>query len=330
MSNKVDFVITWVDGSDVEWQREREKYLGTEAGDSSEVRFRDWDNLRYWFRAIEKYAPWVNKIHFVTYGHIPEWLDTSNERINIVEHKDILPAECLPTFSSRAIELNIFRIHGLSEQFVYFNDDMFVNGPVTPQVFFKNHMPRDSFGLNPVHFSEDSSARVLGNILTILDSKFDYKECKKKNFFIWYNPCNGLKNVIKTLLLSPWPWAPGFYYSHLPESYLKSECEEVWKNNQEVFEETSRQKFRTDTSVNQWIFKFWRFMTGHFIPISTKRGKCFHLYDDDSQVLNAIRQSSPQLICINDTKFTTEWEIKKERIKEEFEKKYPEKSSFEK
>ena len=67
---KIDFVITWVDGSDDRWQKEKQKtrkHLGIVADvDDRKERYRDWDNLQYWFRGVEKYAPWVRKIHFVT------------------------------------------------------------------------------------------------------------------------------------------------------------------------------------------------------------------------------------------------------------------------
>src|SRR5699024_11566777 len=94
--------------------------------DKRNIRFIDWDNLQYWFRGVEKYAPWVNKVHFVTWGHVPNWLKVDHPKINVVKHVDFLKEENLPTFNSRAIEINLHRIEGLAEQFVYFNDDMFL------------------------------------------------------------------------------------------------------------------------------------------------------------------------------------------------------------
>ena len=62
----IDFVIIWVDGNDKEWRAEKDKYDDKPISTSnSEVRFRDWDNLQYWFRGVEKFAPWVRKIHFL-------------------------------------------------------------------------------------------------------------------------------------------------------------------------------------------------------------------------------------------------------------------------
>ena len=103
----IDFVIPWVDGSDPAWQKERDAkaaQLGSmERCDNRSERYRDWDNLRYWFRGVEKFAPWVHKIYFVTWGHLPEWLDVQHPKLVIVRHEDYIPKEYLPTFNSHTI-----------------------------------------------------------------------------------------------------------------------------------------------------------------------------------------------------------------------------------
>ena len=68
MNNKIDFVIPWVDSKDEDWQRERLKYAPEDMSDDRNIRYRDFENLQYWFRGVEKFAPWVNKIHFITWG----------------------------------------------------------------------------------------------------------------------------------------------------------------------------------------------------------------------------------------------------------------------
>ncbi len=74
---KVDFVILWVDGNDPEWQASKAKYTADKGRDASANRYREWENLKYWFRGVEKFAPWVNNVYFVTCGHYPEWLNLS-------------------------------------------------------------------------------------------------------------------------------------------------------------------------------------------------------------------------------------------------------------
>ena len=138
MNSKIDFVLPWVDGNDKAWQEEKNKYSGkkTDSGNCPE-RYRDWEQLKYWFRGVEKYANWVNKIFFVTCGQKPEWLNEKNEKLVLIEHSDYIPKEYLPTFSSHTIELNMNRIPGLSEQFVYFNDDVFIINEVKKNDFFE-------------------------------------------------------------------------------------------------------------------------------------------------------------------------------------------------
>lgn len=138
---EIDFVITWVDGNDPDWQKQKMEYsiqpdLSQKQDDRKE-RYRDWDLLRYWFRGVERFAPWVRRIHFVTWGHLPSWLNKEHPKLNIVNHKDFIPEKYLPTFNSHAIEWNMHRIPGLAENFVYFNDDMFLIKKVRPEQYFK-------------------------------------------------------------------------------------------------------------------------------------------------------------------------------------------------
>ena len=94
----IDFVIPWVDGNDPEWQKEKNLYdESNKTGDSTIVRYRSWDNLQYWFRAVEKFAPWVRKVYFVTCGQKPEWLNAECSKLVLVDHKDYMPEEALPT-----------------------------------------------------------------------------------------------------------------------------------------------------------------------------------------------------------------------------------------
>ena len=148
----IDFVIIWVDGNDPKCRAVKNQYdPNPEAGeDDQEVRYRDWDNLQYWFRAVEQFAPWVNKIHFVTWGHVPSWLNLENPKLNIVKHSDFIPEEYLPVFNSVAIEVHLHRIQGLSENFVYFCDDFFLMQKCKTTDFFRAGLPTDTCYFEPV------------------------------------------------------------------------------------------------------------------------------------------------------------------------------------
>ena len=96
--DKIDFVLPWVDGSDSAWIKQRNEYLGIKNDQTQDSRFRDWENLQYWFRGVEKFAPWVNHIYFVTWGHIPSWLNTDHPKLTVVKHEDYIPKQYLHTF----------------------------------------------------------------------------------------------------------------------------------------------------------------------------------------------------------------------------------------
>lgn len=332
MNKPIDFVMIWVDGSDPEWRKEKAQYDGSVVTSSnSEVRYRDWDNLQYWFRSVEKYAPWVNKIHFVTWGHLPPWLDTTNPKLNIVNHKDYIPEEYLPTFSSHTIELNLHRIEGLSEQFVYFNDDIFLNKPVKPEDFFKDGLPLDVGAINCIYFGKDSAGFFHAADLVIINSHFKKKQVMKRDWKKWYHPKNGYMNVTKNILLYPWLWFPGFYNQHVSNNFLKSTFEKVWAEEYETLHETCLHKFRKNGDVNQWVMKYWQLAEGNFAVRDASFTQCYHIDDEMfKELCKEINNKAHSMICINDTVNTENFEDKKNTIIGLFDKNLPDKSAFEK
>jgi hypothetical protein len=147
----IDVVIAWVDGSDPKHRAKRKRYLADPGGDAKpervatdERRFSDNDEIRFCLRSIRNYAPWVRTIWLVTDNQVPAAIDrqkAERENIRIVDHREIFRGyeQLLPTFSSRAIESMLWRIEGLADRFVYFNDDMMLVGPVEPTDFFANN-----------------------------------------------------------------------------------------------------------------------------------------------------------------------------------------------
>lgn len=99
-------------------------------------RFADNEELRYSLRSLYKFAPWVRNIYILTNGQIPNWLNVHHSRIKVVTHAEVFQNKShLPTFSSPSIEANMHNIPGLSEHFLYFNDDVFLGRPVYPEDF---------------------------------------------------------------------------------------------------------------------------------------------------------------------------------------------------
>lgn len=330
--DKIDFVILWVDGNDPEWQKEKNKYTPTIHNDSRVIRYRDWNNLRYWFRGVEKFAPWVNKVFFVTWGHIPKWLNTNEPKLQIVKHSDFISEQYLPTFNCNPIELNIHRINGLSEQFVYFNDDTFIISPTKETDFFKNGLPCDSAALN-VHCYDPSEGINYSNYLRIINKYFDMHECLRKNRKKWFNIKNG-KYLLRTVYLLPCPRFPGMHQPHLPNSFLKSTYEIIWKKEYELMDETCAHRFRDKDDFTQWTMRCWQLAEGSFENRSvSKFGKSFFIddrIDPDDHICLYIRKQKGKTICINDGEMSDDlFEINKKKLIAAFDTILPEKCSFE-
>jgi hypothetical protein len=135
----IDIVFSWVDGTSSEFQRARaqrmEAYVVGD-GDDSEARYRQIDELRYALRSVYLYAPWIRRIFIVTDSPAPVWL-ADHPRVTIVRSEEFFTdLDALPTHNSHAVESQLHNIDGLSEHFLYSNDDMFFGRPVRPEMFF--------------------------------------------------------------------------------------------------------------------------------------------------------------------------------------------------
>ena len=326
----IDFVMIWVDGNDLEWRKSKAKYNGDEElFNINDVRYRDWDTLHYWFRCVEKFAPWVRKIHFVTCGHVPQWLKLEHPKLNFVKHSDYIAAEYLPTFSSHPIELNLHRIEGLSEKFVYFNDDMFLIAPVKEEDFFVNGLPRGYGVLNPPTADKHGIATIIMNNLGIIEEHYDFKTQLKKHWRKWFHPIYGSK-IIRTCLLLPWMRYVGFLDLHLPSSFLKSTFEEVWQKEEDLLKTVSSHRFRDTADVNQWVMSYWQVASGRFVPGDPRIGRAFYLSGDVSGVADIIRKQKMKMICLNDSEKVANIDMIRQQIAEAFDSIVGEKSSFEK
>ncbi len=340
---KIDFVMLWVDGNDPEWQKEKNKYspLLTEenASENGDCRFRDWDNLQYWFRGVEKYADWVNKVYFVTNGQKPKWLNPDAEKLVLVKHSDYIRADALPTFNSHAIELNLHRIRGLSDHFVYFNDDTFITDRLSKELFFVDDLPVHPAELRPVIVNRDDSlllAHVYMNMMHIINRHFSMRENLRANRAKWFSPGScSLKPVLLNMMLSQYRAFPGFRSYHLPVPVRKQTMEAVWEQEYDILNATTMHKFRTSEDVSQFLFRYWDLASGRFEPIKgSSLGRYYGLDETTDSLIaeacSAIEQSRHRMVCINDCYTAYDrFEEAKRRINGALEKLLPEKSSFE-
>ncbi len=303
----IDFVITWVDGSDPAWLEEKSKYQPESdiTTDASIRRYRDWGTLKYLFRGVESYAPWVRKVFFITWGHVPNWLDLSAPKLEVVKHEDYIPREYLPTFSSHPIELNMHRIEGLSEHFVYFNDDMYITQPIAPTLFFRNGLPVLPPQLHGILPRGDTGvmAHVYVNNISAINRHLDYRKTLSADALNWFDPFRvGFKTALENAYCASYAQLPGIRHLHLPTPMRKSTIEEIWKAEPNTMKRTSRHRFRSSEDVSPYLFWQWELAAGSFVPC--KANSLGRRFSDDlgsvSQVIDAISKRRFPLICVND------------------------------
>ena len=330
----IDIVILWVDGSDPAWLEKKSKYAPPAAKDSNSVnRYRDWGLLPYWFRCIEKHAPWVRKVHFVTWGHVPAFLNLNAPKLNVVKHTDFIPAEYLPTFSSHAIEMNIHRIPDLAEHFIYFNDDMFLLRPMAEENFFRNGLPCTCGREVPWAFNGSVGIweHAVANNLGVINAHFSKKEAIRHHGDKFYSKCYGWKNNLRTFMLNTlFPdHFTGFQNLHAPGAYLKRTFEEVWAAEPELLSSTCRDKFRQASNVNQWVCLWWQVASGNFEPGVVDNMVASVTADNLEAMCGIIENQNHDFICINDPDGDVDVGVLSRRLKRAFETILPEKSSFE-
>lgn len=337
MNSKVDIVIPWVDGSDPLWNKEKEYWysiLNPDKKSNSNVRYQNWDNLKFLFRAIEKNMNWVNNIFLVTHGHIPSFLNVDAPKLRVVKHTDFIPAKYLPTFNANPIEMNVHRIDELSEYYIFFNDDMFPIMNISQDYYFKNGKICDEAietPIIPVLFGD--IAKFTWNMraldISIINKHFDKREVQSRNPENWFNDNYGeLRERNESLRY--WNNFVGFRDPHVPCVLKKSTLEKLWELEPDLLEETCAAKFRNFSGVNHWLARYWQICEGDFNPRKTL-GKSFVVtIDNCEEVAQVIKGQKEQMICINEDCTPEEFEKIKLVINKAFEELFPEKSSFEK
>ena len=333
---EIDFVITWVDDGDQAWQEDKKNCMRQQGMklqvDDRKERYRDWGVLQYWFRGVEKFAPWVRKIHFVTYGHFPKWLNTKNPKLNIVKHEDFIPEKYCPTFNSHVIEWNFHRIKGISDDFVYFNDDMFLIKNVKPEDFFRKGKPVDMLALQPDVTNTDDTTMpyIYLNNAMVLAKYFDKRENMKKQpgayFHIGYPPMYFFYNMLEMMF----PRFTGFYTVHGPSPMKKSTYETLWKLERELLDQVCSHSFRHKDDVNQYVLREYAKLSGDFVPENVNKFcKYYNLEKNNKDLVKTITGQKVPSVCINDSNTEIPYGSVKRELKHAFDQILPEKSSFE-
>ena len=312
MDNDIDLVYLWVDGSDPKWQAKFEAFAGKTKENnpvSNKARFTNSDELKYSLRSVEKYAPWFRKIFIVTNDQTPAWLDTANSKIKVVDHKEILPTESLPCFSSTVIETFLYKIPSLAERFVYTNDDMFIGKPILPETFFA----ADGFPL--IRFKK----RLFRNI------QWFWRADVGKPSLDWYE--QAIHNATK-LAKTKYRFDSNSLPHHNMDAMLRSDF-------QRNVEETFKKQFETMATYRMRHPKDILRTIHQYVAIAEKRGHLLYVKYKDSTTISIdkkdhfarLEANKPTFFCMNDNENATD----DDRLyAQEFLKRlFPDKSEFE-
>ena len=317
MNNKdimdVDLVYLWVDGNDPVWQAKHNAFIG-KTEESSPInckgRYANNDELKYSLRSVETYAPWIRTIFIVTDNQVPGWLDISNTKVKIIDHKDIMPAESLPCFNSALIELFLYKIPGLAEHFLMANDDMYLNKAVTVDDFFtKEGFPIIRLGRRPFRK------------------------------FRWFWRVNVRKKPLKNYSFTIARASQlvddkyGVYYTGMPhhniDSYLKSDMQRVVEDYfRDEFVANNKNRMRSNDDIQRILFSY--------TALALKRGKLryvtrkesMHVEIQKERHYRRLEKFRPMFFCMNDSEYAKDADRK--TAKEYLERRFPDKSEFEK
>ena len=196
--NDIDIVIPWLNPTE-NWYNEYKKYNDTELP----CRIRDLNTIRPAIKSIIKNLPWIRYIWLIVYDEEQhqnlDWEELKNEKIKFVYHRDIIPSEFLPNFNSMIVECFAHKIKGLSENFIWSNDDMIFTKPIPMNFYFENNAPVHRFktlkNYTPVYNCQydyiiNSTSIFIKNITgkTVLSSDFHMPVALKKSMFdfLWF------------------------------------------------------------------------------------------------------------------------------------------------
>ena len=329
---QIDIIITWVDNSDEKWRKEKQIWEHKTGRKEANNRYREWGFLPYLFRSIEKYAGWVNKVYFVTCGHIPDFLNTNYTKLQLISHEDFIPAQYLPTFNSNTIEMWLGFIPGLSETFVYMNDDMYFMSPMKPDDFFVDGLPVDSPIETALMYDNyvDPFGKIRLNDISAINSCYNKRKVIKKNWRKWYR-LSYRRGLLNNLCLLPFHQFSDFKLWHNPQAYQKETWKQVHQALSHEVHITSNTKFRTETDMCQYVFRYWQLVTGNFYPKYRRGGYEKEITEKQIEEIKKIfHDRSCKMICLNDIDEECDFGELQIKLLSEFEKKFPEKSAFEK
>ena len=308
----IDLVYLWVDGNDEKWLAKYNALIGNVEGKDEitcKGRYANSDELKYSLRSAEKHAPWIRKIFIVTDNQTPDWLDVTNPKIKIIDHRDIMPEVSLPCFNPSVIEIFLYKIPDLSEHFLCANDDTFFCADVQPDFFFAKdgypivRLKRKPFG--KLHYwGKFLIGKKPGHYRTIVHKASVLVE---KNFGKYY------------------PGVPHHNIDAYTKSNFRTTIEDVFWQQAEI---SLSNHVRAYGDLHRSVVSYYALAVGHGHLKYAEKRESIRVSVDKPDYMKYLHRYQPKLLCLNDCQHATDND--RERIKPFLEKLFPEKSDFEK
>ncbi|GAA4066082.1 stealth family protein [Agromyces indicus] len=281
---EIDMVFSWVDGSDVEFLRERARRMQTYVvgeGDDSEARYRQIDELKYALRSVHLFAPWVRRIFICTDSRPPAWL-AKHPKVTIVRAEEMFAdTSVLPTYNSHAVESQLHRIPGIAEHILYSNDDMFFGRPLSPDLFFSPG------GITK--FVEAGTRIGLGD-----------SDPSRSGF-------ENAARVNRRLLRERFGKVTTRHLEHCAAPLRKSVMAELEREFPDEFRRTAASRFRsaTDISVTNSLYHYYALLTGRAVVQTDAKVK--YIETTLKRALPAmkrlLKRRDMDMFCLNDGSF---------------------------
>jgi hypothetical protein len=312
----IDVVYTWVNSADPEWRAAKNTWADRQHIESpsseNEERYLDRDELRYSLRSVWAYAPFIRNVFIVTAGHVPEWLVSDHDRIRVVPHAEIFPNSGeLPTFNSHAIEACLHRIPDLSENFLYFNDDVFLCRETNIDAFFtKSGLIKSRF--SPTHFAAMSKPKQTA--IPTDWASYNAGQLIARDF--------GLRFDRKL--------------SHVPIPMKRSLLQEIEARYPESIAKTREARFRSasDLALPSMLAHYYGIANGNAVEWAGTNGECVYIdtgRHDFQSKLETITRTDPSFVCLNVTGTHTDIDLDTQAVllRDYLQRRYPVASVFE-
>ena len=262
----IDYVVPMVFADDPEWQADLQRVCPGEY--AAGARFRSWGTEQLLIACVRKFMPWVRDIIVLLAreSQVQPWM----KELRVVFHRDFIPAEFLPTFNSRAIEMFLHRIPGLSEHFLYGNDDMIPVSPLQKEDFFRNNLPcqRMTWKAFPEHPNNFQAACMGG--LNFVGEEFGLKFTTT-----W------LKN------------------GHSIAPICRKSIEHLWQRDaRRILASVS--PLREVKNFNQYIYSWYQHFSGQYVEHTPARCLCNVKTHTPEQMAAELLNPDNQIVCIND------------------------------